>query len=548
VAAERVATRSQPPDGIEDASAAPTVAIRDADTRRAQRGYLGAAIICGVGALGLQLVHGPLFWRRLATVMVIAAGLVSGWLAWSRRASGLYTDGEALLCAVLMCVAGLSAMGFVGPMTAPAVVLVILIVGLSMGHEERGRMAFVIIAVGYGALGVLALVGAIPIVSPSILAQGEPAVAIGLVVVEVVLGVSYFFGRSARLSTAAAVAHVQRARLEIAGREALLQEARADLDRVVRGGRAGRLSGVQVGAYLLGEVIGRGGMGEVYRAEVSGGAACAVKVLHPNLVSDPTLVDRFVREAKVSSGLASRHIVEVLGHGVAPDGSHYLAMELLEGATLVEVLRDKGTLDLRSVEKLVCEVADGLAAAHAAGIVHRDIKPGNLMLVAEPSPCWKVLDFGISKLLAGTGTLTGRDPIGTPGYMPPEQIHGREIDERADVFALGAVAYRAITGRPPFSGPDMVSILLKAAQEQPVRPGAIAPVVPDVELWLALALAKRRDDRPASAAELARAFSAARTMRLDPALRQRARDLLARTPWSEVEVAHEPDAATVPIG
>jgi len=386
---------------------------------------------------------------------------------------------------------------------------------------------------------VLTVAGAIPPMIPSAI-HDPVALATVVIVVEVVVVVSYWFGRSARRSTLAALEQAQRARLQVAQRDAQLEEARADLDRLIRGGRVGRFSGKSIDAFDLGDVIGRGGMAEVYRARAHGGAAeVALKVLSPNLVTDPVLVDRFFREAGVSSSLDSEHIVAVLGSGAAPDGSPYLAMELLEGSTLADLLRARGALDLGEVEKLVTEVEAGLGAAHAAGIVHRDVKPGNLFLCDGPPPRWKVLDFGVSKLLAGTGTLTGDGLIGTPGYLPPEQAYGKDVDARADVFALGAVAYRAITGRPAFTGPDMMSVLLYAAQRQPLRPSLLVELPEDVELVLALALAKERQDRFASAAELADAFRRARGGELGNPLRIRAFELLSRVPWETPPPASE---------
>jgi eukaryotic-like serine/threonine-protein kinase len=514
-----------------EAETLPSIVLRDADTRRAQRGYVGGAIICGVGVVAIQLGDGSPALRWISSFAALVAGLACAWLAWRRRDGSEFTDREAAITGLVMCLAALAAIAYAGPVTSAAAVLVTLVVAIAMGDEVRGRRVFLVVAVGYGAIGVLALAGVIPPLLPA--ATHDPVVlTTGVIVVEVVVAVSYWFGRSARRSTLAALEQAQRARLQVAQRDALLHEARADLDRLIRGGRVGRFSGQRIDAFELADVIGRGGMAEVYRARAVGGAAeVALKVLNPNLAADPVLVDRFFREAGVSSSLDSDHIVAVLGSGAAPDGSPYLAMELLEGSTLADLLRARGTLDLLAVDKLLSEVAVGLGAAHAAGIVHRDVKPGNLFLCDGPPPRWKVLDFGVSKLLAGTGTLTGDGLIGTPGYLPPEQAYGKDVDGRADVFALGAVAYRAITGRPAFTGPDVVSILLYAAQRQPLRPSLLVDLPEDVELVLGLALAKDRKDRLGSVAELADAFRRARAGELGNPLRIRALELLSRVPW-----------------
>jgi serine/threonine-protein kinase len=526
----------------------PTVALRGIDTSRGLRGYVGGALICLAGAVALTFGDGSGVMRALAASTVAIAGLACAAIAWLHRDGKPFHPAETSAVGLTMSAAALISIAYVGVLTVPTVVLVTLVVATSMGHEARGRLIFVTVSLGYGVLGTLAVTGVIPKVAPFAARLDTGPLVRGIIVVEVVIAVSYYFGRSARRSTAAALEQVMRARRQLAQRDAQLHEAQQDLDRLLRGGRAGRLSGHELGGYMLAEVIGRGAMGEVYRATVvASGREVAVKVLNPSMASEPTLVDRFFREARVSSSLASPHIVSVIGSGQAPDGSPYLAMELLRGATLSEQLREVGALDLEEVETLVSQVAEGLAAAHVAGIVHRDIKPGNVFLVDGPPRVWKVLDFGVSKLLAGGSTLTGDGVIGTPGYMPPEQAFGRDVDGRADVFALGALAYRALTGRPPFDGPDVVSVLLNAAQRQPLRPNQLVALPEDVELVLALALAKDRDHRFSSPSDMATALARARRSELPESLRIHAYDLLSRTPWdSDVPFAMErpPDSST----
>src|SRR5439155_13924929 len=134
---------------------------------------------------------------------------------------------------------------------------------------------------------------------------------------------------------------------------------------------------------------------------------------------------------------------------------------------------------LAELVELVRQIAAGLSAAHRAGVVHRDLKPANLFLVEKPGDdTWKILDFGVAKLRGSTGTLTQRAIIGTPGYMSPEQAQGREVDPRSDVFSLGAVLYRALTGRPAFSGPDLPQILFDIVYRCPTRPSEIVASLP----------------------------------------------------------------------
>jgi serine/threonine-protein kinase len=208
----------------------------------------------------------------------------------------------------------------------------------------------------------------------------------------------------------------------------------------------------------------------------------------------------------------------------------YLAMELLRGTDLASMLRQRRRLSPEEVVELVRQVGGGLTSAAAAGIVHRDIKPQNLFLVDEIAT-WKILDFGVSTIEGHGGTLTQGAVVGTPAYMAPEQASGAPVDPRADVYSLGAIAYRCLTGRPPFSGRDVAPILYKVVNEMPQAPTAVANVAADMDLALAIALAKEPDDRFQNAHELADALEAASSARLSPDLVDRARRVLANFPW-----------------
>ena len=518
-----------------DHTTLPSLALREADTHRSVRAYFGVALVAVVGVASLVILGGPpaLWWPLL--ICAIATGLYCFWLAWSRRGQGVFSDTEATSGMMLMCISAVMTMAYVGPMTAPAVMLAALMMGLAMGNPGRGRRGAVIVMVGYAVVSVLGILGHIDPVSEHLFAKGDITLVLGLVLVEAVLAIAFFVGLTARRSTSAALEHVQRAQIALAGREALLQEAFADLRRL--GGGQGRLSGAQLGNYRLEGLLGRGGMGEVYRAkDLKGGVSVAVKVLHANLVPEQTLVERFFREADLSSSLASPHIVEIIGHATAPDGSPYIVMELLEGRPLNEILRDEIQLDLQTTDKLCRDVASALSTAHEANIIHRDVKLANLILTKEGD--WKLLDFGICKLHGGSRGLTRGGPIGTPGYMPPEQAHGGTVDARTDIFAFGVVLYRVLTGRAPFAGHDALATVFNSINRQPLQPTAIAEVPRDVEHVLALALAKRKSDRFETADALREAFSAAVDHRLDKALRQRAAAVIDRMPWGiEVELS-----------
>jgi serine/threonine protein kinase len=214
-------------------------------------------------------------------------------------------------------------------------------------------------------------------------------------------------------------------------------------------------------------------------------------------------------------------------------------MELLSGHDLAWHLRHRTRLPLDEVVTLVEQVARGLEAAHAAGIVHRDLKPPNLFLHEAPAPRegeWKILDFGVSKLRESSGTLTEGALVGTPGYMAPEQVRSENADGRADVFALGAVAYRALTGQPAFGVTD-VQAVFDVVYRQPSAPSELLRGLSrDVDRVLAIALEKKVEGRFASAGELAAALRLASRGELAPELTARADAILRARPWGSVKV------------
>jgi serine/threonine-protein kinase len=254
-----------------------------------------------------------------------------------------------------------------------------------------------------------------------------------------------------------------------------------------------------------------------------------VKLLRRELLADPTHVARFVREAHASMALASPHVVRVLACSVEPDAVPFIAMERLRGQTLAEILRRDGRLPPASVLELCTQIGDAIDAASVAGIVHRDLKPQNLLL--DDDAGWKILDFGVATLAEDTGTLTAGGIVGTPSYMAPEQARGNRVDGRADAYAVAAVAYRCLTGRHPFTGPDTPALLYAVVHRMPARPSELAPVDPDVDRWAAIALAKSPDDRFANGHELADALGQAIAGALDGKLRRRAEALVRRRGW-----------------
>jgi serine/threonine protein kinase len=273
--------------------------------------------------------------------------------------------------------------------------------------------------------------------------------------------------------------------------------------------------GSPIGEYQITSKIADGGMGTVYAGiQPNIGKKVAIKVAHPALATDPRMVERFLTEARVVNRIGHPHIVDIFAFGQLPDGRQYFVMELLEGVTLQTRMERESPLPLALVYRVIDSSCDALEAAHAHGVVHRDLKPDNVFLGDRPGGevFVKLLDFGIVKLggeerasLVKTGTGI---PIGTPYYMSPEQCRGVPVDSRTDVYALGVLLYEMITGRVPFLGDSLYEVMQAHLQQEPQPPQEIAPGVhPKLAEAALRALAKAPADRFQSAAEM-RAFVA----------------------------------------
>jgi serine/threonine-protein kinase len=347
---------------------------------------------------------------------------------------------------------------------------------------------------------------------------------------------AYAAGRMLRREMARVVEQFERAVREASYRDALFREARDALKQAAGIGGPGRFSDQEIDGYRLGEVIGRGGMGEVYAARREGdGSDAALKLLRLDCLGDRTALSRFAREASIACSISSPHVVHVLGVS-GPDALFpYIAMERLSGDDLGGYLRDRGRLPIEEVCDMVRQVAAGLEAAHAGKVVHRDLKPSNIFraLVDDGlEPVWKVLDFGVSKLSGGRdATLTAHELIGTPQYMAPEQARGeRDLDARTDIYGLAALAYRALTGEPPFVG-ELPSLLSQIAEQMPAAPSSRADLPRDVDLVLAIGMAKKKEERFDTASSFALALTQAARSELDEASRSRAAALLGSRPY-----------------
>jgi serine/threonine-protein kinase len=359
---------------------------------------------------------------------------------------------------------------------------------------------------------------------------------IGLGLIQSITIASFVLGRVVRRSTLDLIARREEALQRVAQREALLEEARLEIDGAMQREDLGRYSELTIGSFRLGRVLGRGASGEVYEAfHATTNEPAAVKLLQPAALANPQLVKRFLREIELAATLSSPHVVRVLEVADAQAPIKYIAMERLRGMSLSAVLREPAGLTADEVIELVEHVAQGIAAAHAANIVHRDLKPSNIVRHQETERrhIWKIVDFGISKLITSEGTLTGGRLVGTPGYMAPEQATGGSIDHRADTYALAAVAYRVLTGRPPFGGADVASTVYRLVHTMPLRPSRAAPVPTAVDDVLAVGLSKRSEDRFDDPIAFAAALRTALGGTVDAVLAARARDVLAPLPWRD---------------
>jgi eukaryotic-like serine/threonine-protein kinase len=279
----------------------------------------------------------------------------------------------------------------------------------------------------------------------------------------------------------------------------------------------------EMGSYQLGELLGRGGMGEVYKATHRMLARpAAIKLIRPETlggVDDETArlaVTRFRREAEAAANLRSQHTVELYDFGVTEDGTLYLVMEFLDGMDLETLIRENGPLPTGRVIHILRQVCESLEEAHSYGLVHRDIKPANIHLgrVGLRHDFVKVLDFGLVKEVASVSTehslatIPGQMALGTPAYMAPEMALGEPVDGRADIYALGCVAYFLITGKLVFEAEKAFQLIAKHLQIPPVPPSQRTdrPVSPELEHLILKCLAKNANDRPKSAADLAQSL------------------------------------------
>jgi eukaryotic-like serine/threonine-protein kinase len=258
---------------------------------------------------------------------------------------------------------------------------------------------------------------------------------------------------------------------------------------------------VLLGRYEVGRLLGAGGMAEVFEGRDRLLARrVAIKVLQAQFVRDPSFLIRFKREAQAAASLSHPNIVGVYDTGTE-NGTHFIVMEFVDGRTLKEVIRAEGPLYPERAAEICGDVCSALVAAHARGLIHRDIKPGNVMLT--PDGKVKVMDFGIARATTSETITQTAAVVGTAQYISPEQAQGQTVDYRSDLYSLGCCLYEMLTGTVPFTGATPVAIAYRHVREDPTPPRQLNPDVPaPLEAICLKAMAKLPDNRYQTAAEM----------------------------------------------
>ncbi|HTL31733.1 MAG TPA: serine/threonine-protein kinase [Kofleriaceae bacterium] len=513
-------------------------ALRAVEAQRMRGLMTGIAASSAFTTLLPLLLGGDPFAAKIHSIALAAAAVQSLAIALWFRDPKRYRPQIALYAILSQIIVLVSGFYFWGVFSAYGA-LVPLTVYIAVGSATRnetilGISLCVVGQTGFSLLVVLGYLAPRGLVEPVLGRAPLYTQLIAIALLQAITIGAGIAGRAARRDSMAALEAHNQALLDLARRDAQLAEAWADA-RAARDaalGGLGRFTDQKIDDFEMGEVLGRGAMGEVYAAKTPGNNPVAVKILAPHLLRDATARDRFLRESEIVSAIKSPHVVKVLT--VAPKDAlvPYIAMERLEGTDLGQMLKKRSTLPLEEVEVLVTQVAEGLEAAHKAGVIHRDLKPSNLFATGDDkNRTWKILDFGASKWSDGEGTLTRDNVVGTPGYMAPEQALGRDVDQRSDVYALGVIIYRVLSGVPAVVPGEVPAMLQEVAYKMPVAPSKRAKVPTPLESVLAVALAKSPVHRFATAGDLARAFRAAAVGKVDPTIQKRANAVLAVAPW-----------------
>ena len=508
----------------------PRIALDHAEILRTRNFCLVGMGIAAAALLLIPQLPGGYYTTRclLGGILTAVAGML--YLLHRTRSPATYHDGYGVMIGWYVPVVAVStAVPFFGPFSPVPILLVLGIFFTGLGSSRAiALVTYMTCAAMQGVTAGLVIFGTID--DPGFIHANYLPSSIQTmcqVLIQVVLLATYAIARASRRSSLAALSELEKAVRIIAQREGLLEEARAELRGALGNGR-GRFTDQRIGNFELGDIIGRGAMGEVYQGvDVRDQQPVAVKMLAHASLGNADHVERFLRELQTAATISSPNVVRVIAVGEHP--LPHLVMERLRGRDLAALLRSKKLLEPDRVIDLVRQVGAGITAAAEVGVIHRDLKPQNLFLAGTT---WKILDFGISRVLASSDTLTAGHIVGTPAYMAPEQARGVTVDHRTDLYALAAVAYRALTGHSLFASGALADTLYHVVHSAPRRPSSLADLPRDVDLALAIGVAKDPANRFATASELANALDAALGAGLSDPLRARGEALDRDGAWA----------------
>ena len=502
----------------------------------------GAATALAV-AVAIQFIGNDPIAIALHTGGLLIALAVCLYIVATVRTVADFRGNMTIVLGLTGALATASGFYFWGPFSAASIAVPAAAMLLTQSRRTSKGVLWIAVSYqgGHLAVGLLVVLGALQDRALTPIGPHSTSTHLGrLFLIQLILTATFAVARRIRARRQEAMEELDHVVKALGRREALLDEAQRQRDAARQLNTPGAYTNQIIAGYRLGVIIGRGACGVVYDATSDQtGERAAVKLLHPHVLARPEQYRRFAREVRTAASLSSPHLVRVVALPDDGDGFPFLAMERLVGQSLSDYLDNTDAMPVDAVVDLVRQVGAGLRAAHRAGIVHRDLKPSNVFRLDAPvrGVQWKILDFGTSMSTAtdcemSLTALGGL--IGTPAYMAPEQARGARVDDRADLYALGAIAYRALTGRPAFAAASLPELLHAVVYNAAPRPTDLRSLPVDVDRVLALALAKRPHDRFGTGTELADALGAASRGALAREFRDRADEIIVELGWAPI--------------